>query len=173
MFWSVALSLAVLAAPVVVYLAYRLMFPVNAARRWRMHRAAMVRDVEDMARAVASGGAHVTIWRARLYHRLLRAIRLAERNRLDVAAAAEQGLRLLNLAAVVLILDRLRKREDMPAPACWAMHGALLGIAGFAASPTHASEALREAAARLPPEAERDARRLAESAEAMPEAAAG
>ncbi|MDK3019811.1 FUSC family protein [Pseudodonghicola flavimaris] len=93
---SVMMGLAVISAPLVAMLAYRFVYPVGLRRRLDTLLASMLHDLSDLA-ADAGALEHRRIWRARLYHRMLRLIRLSERYARANVEASEASLAILNL----------------------------------------------------------------------------
>lgn len=96
---SLGMAAAVLAAPALAFLAYRLM-PVDARRRDAMLVQAMLAELKDMATSRRPLNARVR--RARLHHRLLRLVQLGEKAGLGNAAAVDRGFAIYGLGEIVL-----------------------------------------------------------------------
>lgn len=164
---ALGVGAAVASAPLVAWLAFRLIHPPSAARRGAALLGAMVREVEAMAArpeaAPVSRLRRARRWRARLHHRLLRLIRWTERSGGAAEAAARAGLALLLAGQAVLAMEA---RLADPALGASGRRRLLLACARCAAlgrAPGRAARALA-AAARL---GGRDAPLLAAAAEAL------
>jgi uncharacterized membrane protein YccC len=144
---SLAVGAAVAAAPLVAWLAFRLIHPPSPARRGVALRRTMVADVEAMA-ARTGAGRRVRLWRARLHHRLLRLVRASDRLGSGTAEAAAGGLALLRLGQAI---GRLHAALDDPAASDSVRRGqrlALRRIATVGSDPLRAADALAAAARR-------------------------
>ena len=75
---SLAITAAVVAAPLIALIGFRLVFPADAHRRMTVLIGMMVRELQDLARA-PDAAKHHQLWQARLYHRLLRLVRWSEK----------------------------------------------------------------------------------------------
>ncbi len=158
---SVMVGAAVAAAPVVAWVAFRLIHPPSARRRRDALARAMVREVEAMA---ARPGARErgTIWRARLHHRLLRLVRWSDRAAAGTAEAVAGGLAVLRLGQAVLRLDARLAEAGLSDSARRRLRQPLRRIAAVATAPDRAADALAVAARG----GGRDAELLAAAAEA-------
>jgi len=108
---SLALIGAVAAAPIAGWLAYRLVYPPEPGRRLGRLVASMVGDLRAIAR---DRDVDRTIWRWRLYHRLLRAIRWGEKSGRRDPAISEGGLAVLDLGSALLRLRDLAGDSGLP-----------------------------------------------------------
>lgn len=113
LFESALLCLGVVSAPLIAMLAYRLIYPVSAARRIRNLQAMMVHDIETLARRPTSAPARLA-WRSRLYHRLLQLVRWADLMTGTSFPVAKWGLTILRLERVIRLLQALQSRPDLP-----------------------------------------------------------
>lgn len=159
-------ALAVIAAPLIAMAAYRLIFPIDIGRRFDMLAAAMVRELQGMARA-GDAAAHRRVWRARLYHRLLRLARLADRGGVDRAAAIDGSLAVLALGSSILAMRDLLGKGALQPGTARSIRTALERLAEVAKAPDKAAAALVVAAGRLSGTNQREARTLAGAAHAL------
>ncbi|TPE52034.1 FUSC family protein [Amaricoccus solimangrovi] len=164
---SVLSGAAVVAAPLLAWLAFRYIHPPSAARRRDALARAMVLEVEAMA-ARPGAASRLPVWRARLRHRLLRLIRWSDRTGAGAGAAAAEGLALLRLGQAVGRLDARIAEAELAGGARRRLTLARARIAGVSRRPRRAAAAL-DAAARL---GGRDAPVFAAAAESIRDNAA-
>ena len=158
---SVMVGIAVASAPLVAWVAFRLIHPPSARRRRDALARTMVREVEAMA-ARPGARAHGPIWRARLHHRLLRLVRWSDRLGAGTPEAVEAGLAVLRLGQAVLRLEARLAEPGLSDSARRTLALALRRIAAVSAAPERTAAALAAAARR----GGRDAPLLAAAAEA-------
>lgn len=164
---ALALSGAVAAAPIAGWLSYRLVFPVEPRRRLVHIATSMVHDLAAMARE-SGRPTDREIWRRRLYHRLLRAIRWAEKSGGGGGAIVEAAVAVLDVGSAILRLREIRAEPGLLRPVERALDVAVARGAAIAASPERFARALDEAARRLAAVGRReDAERLADAAAAL------
>lgn len=138
-----AMGAAVVAAPLVALVAYRL-WPVDAARREAMLTRAMLAELKDMA---ASGKPlRPKVWRARLHHRLLRLAQLGEKSGLGGTVAVERGFAIYGLGEIVLTMREWQERDGRLDR---SLRLALARIAAVEREPEPLARALSTAAERL------------------------
>ncbi len=159
---SLVLGVAVVGAPFVALLAFRLIHPPSAGRRRDALLRTMTREVEAMA-AHPDSPRRAAVWRARMHHQLLRLVRWSERAGTRADEAVSGGFALLLAARAIVAL---RARIEDPALSSSARRRLSLARARCAAlgrAPDRAARALG-AAARL---GGRDAIVLSTAAEAI------
>ncbi len=108
---SVAMALAVLAGPLTALLGYMLVFPMDLQRRQRNLIAMMRRDIAAIARSPKALD-HRAVWQARLYHRVLRLVRISDRLARAEERAQATGRAMLLLAHVALRCHDVRASPD-------------------------------------------------------------
>lgn len=141
-------ALAVVMAPLVAMVTYRLVFPVDAARRLRAMQAMMVRELEQMARSPDAPARRIT-WRARLSHRLLGLTRLAERSGANRAEVVDGGLAVLATGSAILaVREALTDAAALPPGLSRSLTLALACVQRLGAAPHRAATALAHAARR-------------------------
>jgi len=148
---SLAAGLALIAAPAMAGLVYRLIYPPNLRRRQRTLLAMMVRDLADLARDPRALD-YSDHWRARLYYRTLRLVRLSQRSARASETALEVSLALLSLGQAVLDCHEALQDPDSPETVRRAARVALGRIAEIADAPAGAERALGHLARRETPE---------------------
>ncbi|WP_193222307.1 FUSC family protein [Alkalilimnicola sp. S0819] len=145
---SLEVALAVVAGPVLAFLAFKLLFPVDARRRRDMLRAMMIRELQAMAadpRAPARAG----IWRARLHHRVLKLVHWSNRADLSIRPTTAGSLAVLEVGEAIIAL---RERLLGPRLSSWQarrVRVVLRRIEGLREDPVAAAQALARLAARL------------------------
>ncbi|HWK68207.1 MAG TPA: FUSC family protein [Rhizobiaceae bacterium] len=145
---SLSMAAAVVSGPLIALLAFRLIFPADAARRMRMVMRSMVEELQDMASA-GSAGRRGEIWRARLSHRLLGLVRWAEKSGERDPSPESGALAVLLTGSAVLHMWQIRD-ETLPAPGLKrAIDVALARIGAIAHDPERAAGALAAVAIRL------------------------
>ncbi|MBV8247681.1 MAG: FUSC family protein, partial [Comamonas sp.] len=104
---SLSMAFAIVTGPLAGWAAYRFILPITVQGRLNGLRAMMVHELQDMA-AAPLHARDVRVWRARLYHRLLRLVRASEKvSAPAVQDAADCGLAALRVGKAVLILHAL------------------------------------------------------------------
>ena len=93
------------AAPLFAWAMYATVFPVNLRRRIGTLVRMMRRDLAGMARDPLVDEHHAA-WRARLYHRTLRLVRMTERSGRAREEAIERGLETLKAGIAIQRLHR-------------------------------------------------------------------
>ena len=93
---SLAMTGAVLIGPLAAWLGYRLIYPITLQRRQDHVLQALVGDVVAVARSPLALSRR-RVWRARLYHRVLRLIRMSEMLARAESRALELGLAFMNV----------------------------------------------------------------------------
>ncbi|GEO85466.1 MULTISPECIES: FUSC family protein [Alphaproteobacteria] len=157
---------ALLMAPLIALVAYKAIFPLDAGKRLDMLIVMMVHELQDMARA-EDASQHRLTWRARLYHRLLRLIRYAERSGGTHREVTEGGLAVLSVGRSILMLQDLVRSGAMAPGAERAARAALQRLKQVRSAPEKAASAMARAAERLAAAHSREAGQLAGAAEAL------
>ncbi len=139
---------AVVAAPLVALVAYRVIFPLNADVRLETLISMMVHELQDMARA-EDASEHRRTWRARLYHRLFRLIRFAERSGDRHREVTDGGLAILSIGYAILSLQDLVRSGSLADGEGRATLAALQRLKKVGSEPQKAALALERAAHRL------------------------
>ncbi|QDL91657.1 FUSC family protein [Paroceanicella profunda] len=142
---SLALSLAVPAAPMLAYFAYRHVFPPSPQRRRDTLIAMMVRELEAMA-ARPERRARQPVWQARLTHRVLRLASWSDKSPRAGVSPTEGSLAVLALGRAILHLQELAARPGPQRPARRRPEAALRRLAAVGQSPERAARALAAAA---------------------------
>lgn len=146
---SLAMGLAIITGPLAGWLAYRFILPVTVQGRVQGLRAMMVRELQAMARAPMQPQ-DLRVWRARLYHRLLRLVRTAEKvGSEQVQDAADCGLAALRVGKATYLLHQLHADSQHSDSLARSLHHGLQRLAQLPASPTRAAQSLRAVAQRL------------------------
>ena len=110
--------------------------------------AMMVREIEAMA-SDARLPADRALWRARLYHRLLRLVRWAEKTGSERGPAVDGGLAVLRLGTAAISLHALRGEDGLPPGTSRSLSAALERLRRLRAAPDKAGAALEWAARRI------------------------
>lgn len=150
---SLAMAVAVVAAPLVAWGMYLAVFPAHLRRRIDTLGRMMRRDLADLARDPGAL-AHRAVWRARLYHRVMRLIGMSGRSGRALDQAAAQGLAVLEAGQVILRLHRRLAEPGLSPREARACRHALSRAAQIESRPAKGYGALARAEARLGPVAE-------------------
>ncbi|MDR6756969.1 putative membrane protein YccC [Mycoplana sp. BE70] len=145
---SLSTAAAVVAAPAIALLAYGLIFPTDARRRLDTLITMMVREIQRIA-AAPDAAAHSLVWRARLYHRLLRLVRLGQASGESRISPAGGGLAVYALGATALSMHERMQDPALPAGVRRALRLALGRMEHIADRPRAVPAALSRAADRL------------------------
>ncbi|TPW30525.1 FUSC family protein [Martelella alba] len=143
-------GLAVVLAPAFAFIVYRLVFPVNNARRRDLLIAAMIRELRLIA---ASDNAleKRQAWRARFYHRLLRLLRYTDASSAAVKASVDMGLAILGLGNLVFRMHEWASDVDGSVRLRRAARLGLARVARIEAEPQRTAEALQRLSRLLEP----------------------
>ena len=145
---SVSAGLAVAAAPPAAMAAYRWIYPVTRRRRTDALLAAMLNDVAALAGHPEALDAPL-LWRARLYHRTLRLVRMTEGAPRAQAEAMEAAGGLFDLGRGVMACHALLADASTPAPVRRAARAALSRTRALSGRPDRAGGAFERLAGRL------------------------
>jgi hypothetical protein len=126
----------------------------------------MVGEVAAMA-ASRNPADHRLVWRARLFHRMLRLIRWAEKTNDQKFSMVDGSLAVLTLGEAVLRLRALLRDPDVPSGAARGAKMVLGRVAGIVQDPVRAQHALDRAARRLAREARPEAAFVYDAARAL------
>ncbi|MFD1198013.1 FUSC family protein [Brucella gallinifaecis] len=145
---SVLIGLSIVAAPVIAMFAYRMIYPAGLQRRIATLMTMMVHDVQDLAADPGALGRR-SLWRARLYHRMLRLVRMAERSGRNDLPVLDGCLALLDLGHAVIHSHELLARSDITRGERRVLETALGRLQRLATAPERSCAILRQAAHRL------------------------
>jgi hypothetical protein len=157
---------AVVAGPLAGLAAYKLIFPIDARRRMDILVTMMVGEVAAMA-ASRNPADHRLVWRARLFHRMLRLIRWTEKTGDQKLPAVDGSLAVLTLGEAVLRLRGFLRDPDASPGAIRSAMIALGRVAGIVRDPVRAQHALARAAQRLAREERPEAVFVHDAAQAL------
>ncbi|MBP2550350.1 putative membrane protein YccC [Neorhizobium galegae] len=139
---AVAQAMSVVVGPVVALLAFTYAFPVHPQGRMRLIIRMIVHDLQNMADTGTLAPHRVEIWRARLYHRILRLIRWSEKSGGTTVDAAEGGLLALRLGEAVANAQSLVSNDNTPASLKQAGRTFLKSLAKLQEQPGRTATAL-------------------------------
>lgn len=146
---SLAMAVAIITGPLAGWLAYRFILPITVQGRLQGLRAMMVHELQDMA-AAPMHTKDVRIWRARLFHRLLRLVRASEKaGPAEVQQAANCGLAALRVGKAVHVLHGLSDDMLQSKSTARSVRSALLRLQNLQAAPAKAAPLLRAVAKRI------------------------
>ena len=146
---ALALGLAVVSGPLAGWAAYRFILPVTLQGRLQGLRSMMVHELQDMA-ATPGHARDGRIWRARLYHRLLRLVRMSEQAGGQLGAqAAECGLAALHVGRAIQALHQLSGEAALGDGTARAVRAALLRLQRLQQAPGQCPPLLRALAQRV------------------------
>lgn len=163
---SLATAAAVVAAPLIAMAAFRFAFPADAQRRMRMLMGMMVHELQDMA-ADRQAPVHASIWRARLYHRLLRLARWVEKAGERQLTAANGSMAVMQVGDAILRMQALLQEPAVSPSTRRVLEMTLRRLRQLGRAPALAQRALAAAARRLSRTWPLDAEILSASAEAL------
>ncbi|WP_226624809.1 FUSC family protein [Alloyangia pacifica] len=144
---SVMMALAVVAAPLAALVAYRTIYPPTLRRKQVTLAKMMLHDVAALA-GDADALRHRAVWRARLYHRMLRLFRLTERSARAQRDALDSGLALLDLGHATMRAHEILAHPETPAAERRALKAALARLERLSETPARAEGALSRLARR-------------------------
>lgn len=143
---SLMSAIAMLAAPCLALLAYRYIFPNSTAQRAQAIMRVMLTELQSMA--VDPGAvAHQGIWQARLYHRLIRLIRLSDKGAKTDVSTLDYCLNILQLGSLVLHLQAWMDNPAVNTASVRRVKSTLRRLTQLRDKPQRAMTALRRLAA--------------------------
>lgn len=143
---SLMSAVAMLAAPCLALLAYRYIFPNSTAQRAQTIMRVMLTELQAMA-ADPGAVAHQSIWQARLYHRLIRLIRLSDKGAKTDVSTLDYCLNILQLGSLVLHLQAWTGSPEADAASVRRVKSTLRRLTQLRDKPQRAMTALRRLAA--------------------------
>lgn len=144
---SLAAGFAVVSAPIVAWLSYKGIYPVDGRTRMNMLIAAMVHDLQDMAGSRKR--TDTSFWRARLYHRLLRLVRSVEKTGAKDVSVVDAGLGVLNVGSAIRSMREMLAMPSLPLPIRRRLTVALARSRDIATNPVRTQQAFARSAAEL------------------------
>ncbi|MCG5236900.1 FUSC family protein [Xanthobacter oligotrophicus] len=173
---SLMLAGAVVLGPAVGLLAFLLIFPVDGRRRLSTLVTMMVHDLQSMA-GRRGASRHRAVWRGRLYHRVLRLARWADKTGGSREQAVEGGFAVLLLGSAILHMDEALHvevfgRPDLAPGTARRLNAALARLRHVGTDPERAARALGAAAKRLAADGAGDGDLLREAATELSQRAA-
>ncbi|RKK04849.1 FUSC family protein [Pseudoroseomonas wenyumeiae] len=163
---SLTTAAAVVAAPLIAMAAFRFAFPADARRRMRVLMGMMVHELQDMA-AHRPAIMHDGIWQARLYHRLLRLVRWAEKTGEQPLPVANGSLAVMQVGSAIVQMQALLRQPGLPPGIGRALDATLRRLQRIGQDPVRAQRSLATTARRLFHGFRPAAESLAISAEAL------
>lgn len=145
---SLMTGFATLLGPLAAWALYLMVFPTDLKRRLDTLTRMLYHDLADLARD-PKADLHRPVWRARLYHRALRLIRMSEKYGRANDEATAQALATLEAGHSIALLHRFLDTPDHSASERRVARLALARAAQMEASPDRAREALSMARRRL------------------------
>lgn len=142
---SLTQTAAVCAGPLIALAAFRLLYPIDSKRRLRILIRMMVDEVAAMATR-PKAAAQRPMWRARLYHRVLRLVRWVEKTGTNEVRAVDGGLAVLTLGSAVLHLHDLLARDAGDGGSDRRVRAALERVGRVEQDPVRAARTLRAVA---------------------------
>jgi uncharacterized membrane protein YccC len=139
---------AVICGPVISLAAFALIFPMSGQRRLTTLAGMMVRDVERLA-ARRGAARRRRLWRARLFHRVLRLVRWADKTGANRREAIDASFALLLSGAAALHLDEVLDRPDLSPMMQRRIEVARRRLAQLGNMPDRAAQTLAAVARRL------------------------
>lgn len=145
---SLMSAAAMLAAPCLALLAYKFILPNSALQRAQALQQTMLSELETMA-AAPPAPAQQSLWQARLYHRLIRLVRLSDKGRGSPGDTAilDYGLSILHLGTLVLQLHAVLDSRAVDAASARRMRSTLQRLSRLQTQPQRAMNALQRLAA--------------------------
>ncbi|WP_249226336.1 FUSC family protein [Entomohabitans teleogrylli] len=138
-------ALAVVTGPLVAFLAFKTIFPVDSRRRKLRLQQQMLSELQDMA-LDEQAAAKQRVWRARLNHRVMRLIRQTQLIGDTTDSALTLSLAVLTLGQTIIALRQVSDEPDMPGIHKQRALVTLKRLSEFTHSPEKARRNLRMAA---------------------------
>lgn len=160
---SLTTGMAVILGPVIGLVAFLLIFPVSGKRRLETLAAMMVHEIEAMAARQGTSWRR-RVWRARLYHRILRLVRWADKTGVSRREVVDGGFALLLAGACVLHIDELQQRPGLASGTARRLTATRSRIARVGTDPQAAARALCACADRLDADQDADGALLRDAA---------
>lgn len=139
---------AVVCGPIISIVAFALIFPMSGQRRLTTLAGMMVRDVEQLA-SRRGAARRRRLWRARLYHRVLRLVRWADKTGANRREAIDASFALLLAGSAALHLDEALDRPDLTPAVARRIEVTRRRLAQLGSAPERAARALALTGRRL------------------------
>ncbi|MCI2810853.1 FUSC family protein [Eoetvoesiella caeni] len=163
---SLGNAIAVLLAPVVAYVAFRLIYPPTARNRMNTLIGVMLRELQGMA-SDHIAPARQEVLRRRLYHRLLKLVRWIDKAGEHRISALGGSLAVLDLGDVALRAQQLLHEPDITPATARRLQATLRRISNVRQEPQRVVRALELAATQLARESRQEAALLRVAARSM------
>lgn len=137
---SVATALAVVAGPLLAYIAFRLLFPTDARGRLERLKTMMIDELRGLSRDRAAP-AKRHVWRARLHHRVMKLVHWANKTGEPVRDAVHGSLAVLDVGNAILELQALLHDPALAPRETDAIRATLRRIDGIRSDPAAAAGA--------------------------------
>lgn len=131
---SFAAALAVVAAPLVALIAFKLIFPADAGRRRQTLKAMMIHELQNLA-ADPDAPLKQHIWRIRLYHRVLKLVHWSGRTGENAAAVTHGSLAVLDIGSAILDMQQLLRDHKLDPKMARVIQATLRRMADLSAKP--------------------------------------
>ncbi|RGE42675.1 FUSC family protein [Comamonas testosteroni] len=146
---SLSMAVAIVTGPLAGWVAYRFILPVTVQGRLQGLKAMMVHELQDMA-AAPLHGRDLRVWRARLFHRLLRLVRASEKvSAAEVQDASDCGLAALRVGKSILILHQLQDDVQLSESSLRGIRSALQRLQHLPSSTSKIAPLLQGVASRI------------------------
>ena len=159
---SLATAVAVVAGPLLAFIAFKLVFPTDAGRRRQTLMAMMIGELEEMA-ADPQAPLKRRVWEARLHHRVMRLVHWTDTIGEPTRAASEASLAVLGLGGAVVAIRELLQNASLPDALRRPAQTALVRIRRIGSRPDKAAGALATLCRRVQPFDSRLAEQLADA----------
>lgn len=163
---SVSMVAAVVAAPLIALIAFRLIFPADARKRMTVVMGMMIHDLQDMAGA-KDAARYQAIWRGRFYHRLLRLVRLSNTPGAPNHGPEDGALAVHLMGSTVLRLREIRDQTSIAPDVARAIDHALARVKRIGSDAERIPAALDTVTRRLAGHAPTDAGLVAAASAAL------
>ncbi|MBP6018846.1 MAG: FUSC family protein [Burkholderiaceae bacterium] len=161
---SLVNAFAVLLAPLIAFVAFRLIYPSTAKSRMNTLIGMMLRELQSMATTNPITPARQEILQARLYHRLLKLVRWVDKVDESRISALGGGLAVLSLGGVTLRTQQLLQAPDITPATARRLQAMLSRMRNISQEPRRVIRSLELAATQLTRESHQEAALLREAA---------
>ena len=145
---SVAIATAVVAGPLLAYIAFRLIYPTDARRRRATLKGMMIHELRGLARD-GDAAQRQQVWRSRLYHRVMKLVHWTNKVGEPTRGATHGSYAVLDVGNALISMQQLLRDGALDAKQIGDVQAALKKLESLDKDPQGSAVALTGLAAQL------------------------
>lgn len=145
---STAIAMAVVAGPLLAYIAFRLIYPTDARRRRATLKGMMIHELRGLAED-GDAAQKQQLWRSRLYHRVTKLVHWTNKVGEPTGSATRGSYAVLDIGNALISLQQLLRDGVLNAEQMRQVRGALKTMESLDRDPESCAQVLAKLATRL------------------------